>query len=240
VVLIGGNGQLNRQDSAFTSAMAVRVTWKICLATRVPSRTSLTSVFGGMGGQGARPNDFEYRPQPQRGQDLEHQIEISLVETYQGTTRLLTKNGRRLEVKIPRGAKTGTRVRMRGEGNPGVTGGETGHLYLKVKVAPDARFERKDDDLYTTVSVDLYTAVLGGQVNVSTLSGQVINLKIPVGSQNGQSFRLQGKGMPKLNNPNQFGDLYARLNVRLPGTLTPQQREHFEALARVELMICPR
>lgn len=111
-----------------------------------------------------------------------------------------------------------------------MTGGETGHLYLKVKVAPDARFERKDDDLYTTVSVDLYTTVLGGQVNIPTLSGQVINLKIPAGSQNGQSFRLRGKGMPKLNNPNQFGDLYARLNVRLPGTLTPQQREHFEAL----------
>jgi curved DNA-binding protein len=197
-----------------------------------PFSDFFTSIFGGMGGRTARSGGFEYRSRSQRGQDLEHEVEISLAEAYHGATRLLTKDGRRLEVKIPRGAKTGTRVRMRGEGGPGVAGGEAGHLYLKVKVEPDSRFERKGDDLYTTVPVDLYTAVLGGEVQVPTLSGQV-KLKIPAGSQNGQSFRLRGKGMPKLNKPNQYGDLYARLNVRLPSTLTPEQREHFEALRRL-------
>lgn len=197
-----------------------------------PFSDFFTSVFSETGGGRPRSSGFEYRPRPQRGQDFEHEVEISLAEAYHGASRVLHKDGRRLEVKIPPGAKTGTKVRLRGEGGDGQAGGEAGHLYLKVKVAPDPRFERKGDDLYTTVPVDLYTAVLGGEVRVPTLDGEV-KLKIPPGSQNGQSFRLRGKGMPKLNKSKQFGDLYARLNVRLPSDLTPQQREHFEALRQL-------
>ena len=194
-----------------------------------PFSDFFTSIFGGMGGRGARSGGFEYRPQPRPGQDFDHPIEISLTEAYQGTTRVLTKDGRRLEVKIPAGAKTGTRVRMRGEGGAGVAGGQAGDLYLAVEVTPDPRFERKEDDLYVTVPVDLVTAVLGGEIRVPTLAGNV-NLKIPEGSQNGQTFRLRGKGMPKLNKPNEYSDLYARLEVRLPTRLTPKQRELFEQL----------
>lgn len=197
-----------------------------------PFSDFFTSIFGSMGRTGPGAGGFEYRPRPRRGQDVEYEVEISLAEAYHGTTRLLTKDGRRLEVKIPPGAKTGTRVRIRGEGGQGIAGGEAGHLYLKVKVAPDPRFERKKDDLYTTVTVDLYTAVLGGEVRLPTLSGDV-TLKIPAGSQNGQSFRLRGKGMPKLNKKNEYGDLYARLNVRLPTGLTPKERQHFEELRRL-------
>ncbi|HXV97490.1 MAG TPA: DnaJ C-terminal domain-containing protein, partial [Anaerolineae bacterium] len=138
-------------------------------------------------------------------------------------------DGRRLEVKIPAGAKTGTRVRMRGEGGSGAAGGQAGDLYLTVEVLPDSRYERKHDDLYVTVPVDLYTALLGGELRVPTLSGDV-SLKIPAGSQNGQTFRLRGKGMPKLNKSGEYGDLYARLDVRLPTRLTHQQRELFEQL----------
>lgn len=197
-----------------------------------PFSDFFTSIFGGMGGGPARSNGFEYRPQSQRGQDIEHEVEISLVEAYLGTTRLLNKDGRRLEVKIPAGAKTGTRVRMRGEGGQGAAGGQAGHLYLKVKITPDARFERKGDDLSTAVTVDLYTAILGGEIRVPTLAGEV-RLKIPAGSQNGQKFRLRGKGMPRLNKRNEYGDLYARLNVRLPARLGPEEREHFQALRRL-------
>jgi curved DNA-binding protein len=198
-----------------------------------PFSDFFTSIFGGMGGSGGRrpTGGFEYRPRPQAGEDFEHEVEISLAEAHHGTTRLLTKDGRRLEVKIPAGAKTGTRVRMRGEGGTGVAGGQAGDLYLKVKVAPDPRFERKEDDLYVTVPVDLYTAVLGGEVRVPTLTGEA-NLKIPAGSQNGQSFRLRDKGMPKLGKASEHGDLYARLDVRLPTKLTPRQRELFEQLRR--------
>jgi curved DNA-binding protein len=188
-------------------------------------------IFGGMG-TGAAPGGFEYRVRPQRGQNYEQELEISLREAYRGTTRVLQKDGRRLEVKIPPGAHTGTRVRMAGEGRPGAGGGEAGDLYLRVKVAPDPQFERKGDDLYVTVPVDLYTTILGGEVRVPTLSGPVM-LTIPAGTQNGRVFRLRGRGMPHLRQPEQHGDLYVKVDVRLPTDLGPHQRELFEELRRI-------
>ncbi|HEY74889.1 MAG TPA: J domain-containing protein [Thermoflexia bacterium] len=194
-----------------------------------PFSDFFTQIFGGLGGA---PGGFEFRTRPRRGQDLEQEVEISLEEAYHGTTRLLQKDGRRLQVKIPPGAYTGLRIRMAGEGGPGAAGGQPGDLYLRVRVAPHPRFERRGDDLYTTVPVDLYTAVLGGKVRVETLAGPVI-LTIPPGTQNGQTFRLRGKGMPKLRQKGQYGDLYARVEVRLPTRLTPRQRELFEELRRL-------
>jgi curved DNA-binding protein len=193
-----------------------------------PFSDFFSQIFGGIG-VGAAPGGFEYHVRPQRGQDYEQQVEISLLEAYQGTQRLLQKDGRRLEVKIPPGARTGTRVRISGEGGPGASGEAAGDLYLNIKVSPDPQFERQDDDLYTTVPVDLYTAVLGGKAQVPTLSGTV-KLTIPAGTQNGRTFRLRGKGMPHLPQPDQHGDLYARVDVRLPTHLTPHQRELFDEL----------
>jgi curved DNA-binding protein len=196
-----------------------------------PFSDFFAQIFGGVE-TGAAPGGFEYRVRPQRGQDYGQELEISLREAYQGTTRILQKDGRRLEVKIPPGAHTGTRVRMAGEGRPGAAGGEAGDLYLRVKVAPDLQFERKGDDLYVTVPVDLYTAILGGEVRVPTLSGPVM-LTIPAGTQNGRVFRLRGRGMPHLRQPEQYGDLYAKVDVRLPTDLGPRQRELFEELQRI-------
>jgi curved DNA-binding protein len=119
-----------------------------------------------------------------------------------------------------------------GEGRPGAAGGEAGDLYLRVNVAPDPQFERKGDDLYVTVPVDLYTAILGGEVRVPTLSGPVM-LTIPAGIQNGRVFRLRGRGMPHLRQPEQYGDLYAKVDVRLATDLGPRQRELFEELQRI-------
>jgi curved DNA-binding protein len=204
-----------------------------------PFSDFFNSIFGGLGGGARRSGGFggfegfDYQPKPQRGQDLEQEVEISLAEAYRGTTRLLTKDGRRLEVKIPPGAKTGTRVRVRGEGSTGSVGGQAGDLYLKVKVISDPRFERKGDHLHVTIPADLYTAVLGGEVLVPTLTGEV-KLKVPAGSQNGRVFRLRGKGMPNLRQPTEYGDLYARLDIRLPTKLTSKQRELFEQLRRLE------
>jgi curved DNA-binding protein len=104
---------------------------------------------------------------------------------------------------------------------------------LKVRVSRDPRFERKGDDLYVTIPVDLYTAILGGETNVPTLAGPV-KLKIPAGSQNGQTIRLRSRGMPKLRRPTEYGDLYARLDVRLPSQLKPEQKKLFEQLRRLE------
>jgi curved DNA-binding protein len=204
-----------------------------------PFSDFFNTIFGGGMGGGARTRAGGYqsygggraRTQAPPGQDIEQQLEISLTEAYHGTSRLLNKDGRRLEVKIPAGAKTGTKVRMRGEGQPGF-GGQAGDLYLKVKVASDPRFRRRGPDLYVTVPVDLYTAVLGGEVRVPTMTGDV-KLKVPAGSQNGQKIRLRGKGMPHLRQPEQYGDLYAELEVQLPTDLSPKQRELFEELRRL-------
>jgi curved DNA-binding protein len=187
-------------------------------------------IFGGVGG-GAGRGGFEYRTAPRSGQDFEQEISITLEEAFHGTRRALMKDGRRLEVRIPAGARTGTRIRLAGEGGPGAAGGEAGHLYLRVRVEPDAKYERQGDDLYVTVPVDLYTVVLGGQVQVATLSGPVM-LTVPEQSQNQRVFRLRGKGMPLLRQPERHGDLYARLDVVLPASLTPRQRELFEELRR--------
>ena len=201
-----------------------------------PFSDFFSQIFGGMGG-GAAPGGFNYhagrqgRVRPQRGQDYEQEVEIGLREAYQGTQRILQKDGRRLEVKIPPGARDGTRIRMAGEGGPGAADGPAGDLYLRVKVSPDPQFERRGDDLHVTVPVDLYTLVLGGTTEVPTLSGPVM-LTIPAGTQNGRVFRLRGKGLPSLRESDQYGDLYARLEVQLPTDLSPRQRELFEELRR--------
>ncbi len=159
---------------------------------------------------------------------FEHPITISLHEAYHGTTRHIEINGRRLEVKIPPGARTGTRVRLR-RVIP-LEDGSMADLYLVVNVAPDPRFEREGDDLYTEVPVDLYTAVLGGEVKVPTLKGDVY-LRIPPGTQCGQTFRLRGRGMPRLKRPDQYGDLYVRIKVLIPKDLTPEEEKLFRQLA---------
>jgi len=198
-----------------------------------PFSDFFSQIFGGMrGGARASSGGFGYQVHPQRGQDYEQEVEISLREAYQGATRAMQKDGRRLEVKIPPGARTGTRVRMTGEGGVGAAGGATGDLYLRVRVSPDPQFERQDDDLHVTVPVDLYTAVLGGKVRIPTLSGCVM-LTVPAGTQNGRAFRLKGKGMPRLRQPDQHGDLYAKVDVQLPTQLTSRQRELFDELQRI-------
>lgn len=185
------------------------------------------AIFGGgaaqaSGGFGRRAHTTR------RGRDVEQPISISLTEAYTGTERTIQRDGSRLEVTIPAGSRTGTRVRVSGKGEPGSAG--SGDLYLRVNVHEDPRFERQRDDLRTKVEIDLYTAVLGGEVKVPTLSGDVI-LTIPPGSQPGQTFRLKGRGMPRLREPSKKGDLFVELNVKIPENLNDRERELFEQLA---------
>ena len=116
---------------------------------------------------------------------------------------------------------------------PGAAGGPTGDLYLNVEMRPHPRFERRGEDIETTVQVDLYTAVLGGEVSVPTPSGRSGMLSIPPETQNGQKFRLRGQGMPVLNRPKERGDLYAVVEIRLPAQITSQERELFEQLRKL-------
>jgi DnaJ-class molecular chaperone len=124
-------------------------------------------------------------------------------------------------------------VRVSGEGEQGIGGGQAGHLYLRVRLTPHPVFELKDRDLHVRVPVPVTTAVLGGEADVQTLSGKSARLRIPPGTQNGQVFRLKGYGMPSVGKPDEKGDLYARVDVQLPTQLTSEEREHYEALRRL-------
>jgi DnaJ-class molecular chaperone len=175
---------------------------------------------------------------PRRGRDVEHELELTLEDALHGTTRrlALSQDGqsRTVDVRIPAGVGDGSRVRVASEGEQGAGGGQSGDLYLRVRLAPHPRFERRGRDLYTHVAVPLTTAVLGGEADVTTLAGKSLRLKVPATTQNGQVFRLKGHGMPAVGKPGETGDLYATIDVQLPKTLTPAQREHFEALQKLE------
>jgi curved DNA-binding protein len=193
-------------------------------------------IFGGVPGEGPSVGRrTAQRPAPRASPatrpSVEQEVTISLQEAYHGSSRLVEVDGRRMEVKTPPGARTGTKVRV-ADAVPTNVEGQRGDLYLVVRVQDDPRFERKGDELHTEVTIDLVTAVLGGEATVPTLTGNVV-LTIPPGTQPGQTFRLAGRGMPHLRNPKQHADLFARIKVRIPRDITSQQRELYEELARL-------
>lgn len=179
-------------------------------------------LFGNRGqrGQGGFGFESDFAPRPTTS---EVTVTITLEEAFSGTTRALQgENGTRFEVNIPRGVKTGSKVRMKGAGG-------RGDIVLSVEVLPHPQFQREEDDVRVKVPVDLYTALLGGEVQIPTLERTVM-LTVPAGTQNGRAFRLRGIGMPSLRQPDQRGDLYAAVDVVLPSTLTPEEKTTFEHL----------
>jgi DnaJ-class molecular chaperone len=201
------------------------------------------------GGEGESPfSDFfktffggdfarEQRARTSPGRDLEHEIDLSLEEAFSGATRRLTiqKDGqsRTIDVRIPAGVKTGSRVRAAGGGEAGAHGGAAGDLYLRVRIRPHPTFEVQGTDLYAKVPLPLATAVLGGEAQVPTLTGPV-RLKIPELTQQGQRFRIKGHGMPTVGKPKERGDLYATAEIVLPKKLSEKQRKLFEELRLAE------
>jgi DnaJ-class molecular chaperone len=137
-------------------------------------------------------------------------------------------------VRIPPGVKDGARLRVAGEGEAGGGGAAAGDLFLRIRLLPHERFERRGQDLHVKVRVPLLTAVLGGEAEVPTLAGKPLRLRIPEATQNGQVFRLRGHGMPTAGKPDGAGDLYATVEVELPARLSPEARRHYEALAAIE------
>lgn len=183
------------------------------------------AIFGGMGvASGGRRSGRAVMPR------YEQPVTISLREAYSGTKRYLDIAGRRVEASIPPGARDGTKVRLRGIGPAGPDGRPT-DLYLVIQVMEDPLFERKGDDLYTQTTVDVFTAMLGGEAEVMTLDGRLL-LTIPPGTQPDQLFRLAGRGMPLLKNPQQRGDLYVRVKIHIPKQLSPRQRALLEEAQR--------
>lgn len=167
---------------------------------------------------------------PRKGQDVEAIVELTLEEAYHGASRAFQIGDRRIEARIPPGVRTGSRVRLSGQGEPGRNGGSAGDVYLIVRLLPHPTFELEGDDLYTRVSIDFYTAVLGGEAQVPTLD-RPVTLKIPPNTQTDRTFRIRGKGMPKPKEPNARGHLYARTRVILPENMTEQELTALRELA---------
>jgi DnaJ-class molecular chaperone len=189
----------------------------------------LGDLFGFASGFGTKTKTRR----PRRGQDIEYATEGTLEEAYSGSTRVVTDmTGHRLEVKIPPGVNSGSRIKVAGKGEPGIGGGPSGDLYLVVSVKPHRTFQRKDNDLHVEVSVPLIDAVLSGEVEVSSLKGK-LSLKIPPETQNGKVFRLAGQGMPKIGSDKK-GDLLAKVNVMVPQKLTERERELFQQLKEIQ------
>ena len=179
------------------------------------------SIFGGMGAG-----------QPVRGQtrgrapSIQQPVSISLQEAYSGTTRQLQTGNRRVEVKLPAGARTGTKIRVR-EAGPAGADGRPSDIYLVMDVAEDPAFERDGNNLHSQVTIDVFKALLGGEVEVKTLTGKVV-LTIPPGTQPEQVFRLAGRGMPQLKDPGVKGDLYVLVKVQIPKGLNARQKSLLE------------
>jgi DnaJ-class molecular chaperone len=172
------------------------------------------------------------------GSDVEQPIDLTLEDAFQGVTRRLSikhrGHTRTIDVRIPAGVKDNARVRVPGEGEPGSGGAAAGDLYLRIRLLPHAQFERKGNDLYAKTTVPATAAVLGGEAEAPSLAGRPIRLKIPPTTQNGQVLRLKGQGMPSTSAAGERGDLYVTVDVQLPKALTPEQREHWEALAQLD------
>lgn len=169
------------------------------------------------------------RARAAKGQNYEAEMEISLQEAYTGTSRLLNLGNQQLRITTKPGVADGQVLRIKGKGASGMGGGESGDLYIKILVNSQSGFERKGDDLYTTLEIPMYTALLGGDAQVNTLVGQ-LKLQIPEGTQNGKRLRLRGKGMPVYGKPDQHGDLYVKIKVMLPTNLTPEERSLLQKL----------
>lgn len=191
------------------------------------------TIFGGAGPTGAPGRRAPAGQSAGRFKDLETTVEISLDEALHGTTRLLEQNGRRIRVKIPAGARSGSKIRVPGRGSSAGYGHDApGDLLLNIKVRPHSLFTPDGNDLRCELDVDLYTAVLGGDLRLGALDGD-ISLKIPPGTSSGQVFRLRGKGLPDPNDRGRSGDILATVRVQVPRDLGEEERELFAQLARL-------
>ena len=180
------------------------------------------SIFGGTGAASAGTSS---RARPATG--YQHPVTISLDEAFHGTTRQIQTETRHMEVKIPSGVQTGSKVRVANAGP------QNTDLYLIIEVGEDPRFERDGNDLKTTATVNAFTAMLGGEAEVETLAGK-IKLSIPAGTQPEQVFRLAGRGMTQVNRKDVKGDLYVKLKVQVPKYLSPKQRELLEEASKIK------
>lgn len=186
------------------------------------------SMFGGSeSGGGGRSRSVKFR-----GQDYNAELHLNLRDAYTTHQQTLKVDGKNIRITIPAGVENGQVIKLKGYGGPGINGGPNGDLYITFVIANDPKFKRDGNDLYTTVDLDLFTAVLGGEITVDTLSGKV-KLKVKPETQNGTTIRLKGKGFPVYKKEGQYGDLYITYQIKIPTNLTEKQKELFRELAKL-------
>ena len=183
------------------------------------------SMFGGGG-------EHSYRQPKFRGQDLNAELHLSLKEVYQSHQRTLTVNGKNIRLTIPAGVENGQTIKIKGHGTPGVNGGPPGDLYITFVITNHSRFKREGSHLYTNVELDLYTALLGGEISVETFDGKV-KLKVAPETQSGTKVKLKGKGFPVYKAEGQFGDLYVTYHIKLPTNLSQREKDLFTELSKL-------
>jgi curved DNA-binding protein len=181
--------------------------------------------FFNNGSTDAGPRSYTSRVTPSDRNEQTLPIEITLEEAFWGATRTIQQGHERFEISIPRGVKSGSKVRI-------TRGPDLNHLNLLVEVKPHDRLTRDGDNLHSQVKIDLYTALLGGEIGVPTMEGTLL-LVVPSNTQNGRTFRLKGQGMPLIKSPEQRGDLYVEISVELPVPLTEEERRRFIELRRL-------
>ncbi len=181
------------------------------------------SMFGGQQG---RRNQAKFK-----GQDYNAELKLNITDAYTTHQQTITVNNKNIRITIPAGVDNGQQIRLKGYGAPGVNGGPSGDLYITFSIINNTQFKRLGNDLYTNVEIDLYTALLGGEITINTLSSK-IKLKVNAEMQNGTKIRLKGKGYPVYKKEGEFGDLYVTYSVKLPTNLTDKQKELIKELAK--------
>ena len=183
------------------------------------------SMFGGGSGFGGG------RQTKYRGQDYKAEVHLDLTEAYETHKQTLTVNGKNIRITVPAGIENGQTIKIAGHGGKGVNNGPDGDLYITFTVANDSRFRRAGNDIHVKEELDLYKAILGGEIIIETLSGK-IKLPVKAETQNGSVVRLKGKGFPVYKKEGQFGDLYLTFDIKIPTNLTERQKELFTELSK--------
>lgn len=190
--------------------------------------------FGGGSKAGAGFDPFAQQTQAQKGSDYKADLYITLDEAFHGAERQISVDGRKLKINITPGVEEGKKLKLKGQGAKGRQGGERGDLYLNIHIHKHPFYDRDGNDIYYNLEVDLYTAVLGGKVTVETLQGKKLSLTIPAGTQNGKIFRMKGFGMPVNAQKTAFGDMFAKVHVVIPDSLSKKEKALFEELKKLQ------
>jgi len=185
-----------------------------------------TSMFGNTGSSGFRQRQTKFR-----GEDYHAELKLNLTDVYKTHQQVLTVNGKNIRITIPAGVANGQQIKIKGHGGPGINGGPNGDFYISFQVINNTEFRRDGNDLHTTVDLDLYTAVLGGEIIIDTLDAKV-KLKVRSETQNGTKIRLKGKGFPVYKRDGEFGDMVITFQIKIPTNLTDKQKELFEQLSK--------